>query len=198
MREPVIDPVRFPTPTRFEGGSGRVALVLPGMGYSPARPLLHFARAALLAAGWTVRELWWQVPPDLSPTRSAAWVRERAEEAIAAEDGACGLLVGKSLGTMAAPLAQERELPAIWLTPLLRDAGVTAALAGATAPALLIGGTADERWWDPAIAASLPHEVVEIPGADHALELPGDLAGSVLALHRAVTAMETFLGRLRV
>ncbi|MFE1328968.1 hypothetical protein [Streptomyces microflavus] len=45
------DPSPFAMPTRFDGDPGRVALVVPGVGYSPARPLLHFAREVLRQHG---------------------------------------------------------------------------------------------------------------------------------------------------
>lgn len=60
----------FTIPTRFDGAHDRVAVVVPGVGYSPARPLLHFARGVLLQHGWTVQELWWRVPDD---SRSSPW-----------------------------------------------------------------------------------------------------------------------------
>jgi hypothetical protein len=44
------------------------------------------------------------------------------------------LLIGKSLGTNAARLAAERDLPAIWLTPVLTAPWIPAAIARATAP----------------------------------------------------------------
>ena len=53
------------------------------------------------------------------------------------------MLIAKSLGTNAARLAADRSLPAVWLTPLLSTPWITAALGRATAPMLLVGGTAD-------------------------------------------------------
>ncbi len=52
-------------------------------------------------------------------------------------------IIGKSLGSYAARIAVDQAAPAGWLTPLLHDATVVDALRAATAPFLLIGGTAD-------------------------------------------------------
>ncbi|MFG2985905.1 hypothetical protein ACGFYQ_32435 [Streptomyces sp. NPDC048258] len=98
------DSSAFTVPTRFDGARDRVALVVPGVGYSPARPLLHFARGVLLQLGWTVQELWWKVPDDLSQFTvddRVAWVERQVAQAVDAEAGACRLLVGKSLGSLA-------------------------------------------------------------------------------------------------
>lgn len=48
------------TEHRFEGDPSRVVIVLPGVRYTPARPLLHYARSVALAHGWTVQEVWWE------------------------------------------------------------------------------------------------------------------------------------------
>ncbi|MGA4838877.1 hypothetical protein [Streptomyces sp. G45] len=124
-----------------------------------------------------------------------AWVEWQVAEAIDAENGACRLLVGKSLGTLACGSAAERSLPAVWLTPLLTSSHVVDSLRRTTAPTLLVGGSADDMW-DPQIADSLPHAVHEVPAADHALELPGDVAGSIDVLQRVMSRLDQFLGEI--
>ncbi|NUT40262.1 MAG: alpha/beta hydrolase [Thermoactinospora sp.] len=181
--------------TRIAGDPSRVALLLPGRGYTVARPLLHYARKVLLAHDWTVQEIWWEVPDDLAGDDSAAWVDGQTRQALDREDAASVLLVGKSLGTLAAPLAVERRLPAIWLTPLLHLDGMERTLGLATAPTLLIGGTRDVSW-PPGAAQRTGQEYLELPGADHALELMGDPMGSVENLARATAAMTAFVAGL--
>jgi hypothetical protein len=175
---------------------GATALIVPGVGYTPARPLLHYSRAVLEQHGWTVRELWWEVPGTFSRFSDAehrAWV-ERQVVAVIEGEG-CGLLVGKSLGTLAAGIAADRALPAVWLTPLLVSAPVLGALGRAKAPTLLVGGTADQLW-DGAAARELSHELLEFTDADHSLELPGDAVGSAALLQRYVTDLDRFVGGL--
>ncbi|MEQ7010863.1 hypothetical protein ABN028_32245 [Actinopolymorpha sp. B17G11] len=62
-----------PEQTRSAGDPRRIAIILPGGGYTPAGPLLHFARAVLVRHGWTVQELWWD-----TQAWPGAWV-ERAD-----------------------------------------------------------------------------------------------------------------------
>lgn len=181
--------------TRIIADPSRTALLLPGRGYIAARPLLHLARKVLLSHDWTVQEIWWDVPDVLDDAGAPGWVAEQTRLALAGEEAPTVLLVGKSLGTLAAPLAAERGLPAVWITPLLHRQELVDTLAATNAPTLLIGGTADPSW--PAGAAERTgQEYLELPGADHALELMGDAVGSAELLVRATAAMEAFVGGL--
>ncbi|MFE7483118.1 alpha/beta hydrolase [Streptomyces sp. NPDC057552] len=185
-------------PARSDGDPDRVALVVPGVGYSPARPLLHFACSVLRQHGWTVQELWWQVPgdfPQIPVADRIAWVERQVTRAIDAEAGACRLLVGKSLGSLACGIAADRNIPAAWLTPVLTLDHVARALQRAQAPTLLVGGTADQMW-DARLAESLPHEALEVPSADHSLELADDAEGSVEVMRQVVSRLDRFIGSL--
>ena len=102
------------------------------------------------------------------------------------------LVIAKSLGTFAAPLAAERGLRAIWITPLLNEPAVVDGLRRATSPFLLVGGSADPTWDGPLARTLSPH-VCEIDGGNHGLHVPGPLAASTSALGLVVTAVERFL-----
>lgn len=119
------------------------------------------------------------------------WVRG---EVAAVLDGLPGdpLLIGKSLGTVAAGVAADRALPAVWLTPLLSEPWATAALGRASAAFLLVGGTADP-YWDSALAHRLSAYVLEVDAADHNMYVPGPLTDSIAVLHRVVVAIDEFL-----
>ena len=62
----------------------------------------------------------------------------------------------------------------------------------ATAPFLLVGGTADELW-DGDIARQLSPHVLEVEGADHGMYVPGPLTESIAVLSQVVVAVEEFL-----
>ena len=165
----------------------RSAVVLPGRMFGPYSPLLFYPTLALQARDVPVRAVHW---PE-SPGTDAGWVRAQVEPLL--DEVGATLIVGKSLGSFAAHLAAERGLAGIWLTPLLKDPGVVAALRVATAPQLLVGGTADELAWDGAVARDLSPHVCEVAGADHGMIVPGPLAASAAVLGRVVTAVEHFL-----
>lgn len=122
------------------------------------------------------------------------WVTEHVAPVLDRQiaSGPGPVLIGKSLGTNAAALAADRALPAIWFTPLLNSDWVVDALRRATAPCLLVGGTADKSW-DGRLAGTLSPHVLEIDGADHGLFVPGPLARSAQVLGQVVTAVEQFL-----
>jgi hypothetical protein len=180
-------------------------IVLPGAMYLPDAPLLWYTREAALAAGWNVLAVW----DTYDGTGDArAWVEERAMSALAyVGNGARPVLAAKSITTLAAPIAAQLGLPAAWLTPLIAagkrgepSAAVTETvirgLRAATAPSLLVGGTADALW-DGALARSIPAgEVVEIPGGDHVLQIPGAPEQSIDALRIVTEAIARFLADL--
>ncbi len=172
-------------------------VVLPGRGYPPAAPGLAYAGYVLRAAGWRVRDVWWDPPANgsLSLDGEVAWV---GAQLTAATDGVDGpvLVVGKSLGTYAARLAAEREYEAIWLTPLLTDPVLVAGIRANPARQLLVGGTAD-RLWDADVAASLAADgcdVLQIEGVDHGLIDLSDPVRSAEALAEITRAMADFVG----
>jgi hypothetical protein len=174
----------------------RAAVVVPGLQYSADGPLLMYAGLAVDRRGGTVRRINWTLPDFGDGDGERAWVASRVSEAIDAVVAATGVaapvLIGKSLGSLAAPVAADRGLPAVWLTPVLTDEPTVAALRRAAAPCLLIGGTAD-KVWDGRLAWSVTPHVLEIDGADHGMFVPGRLQESAAVLGQVITAVENFL-----
>jgi predicted alpha/beta-hydrolase family hydrolase len=184
--------------TRFDPAGEPVgtAVLVPGRGYPPQAPLLFFTGIALLQHGWRVEHHWWDPPDHQSDEQTATWVLHEVEGALP-PDGRT-LLVGKSLGTWAAPLAAERGLPAIWLTPILELPLIADAIAANPAPQLLVGGTADELW-DGAAARRLEgptRQVLEVPDADHVLMRPGDVVAGTAAHLDVVRTVDGWLRQL--
>jgi len=172
-------------------------VLIPGGSLGPHQPLLNYSWLAGLARGAEALHIEWPAerPPSRDPSDSASWVIEQVDAALATFPVPRPVLVGKSLGTYAAELAAARALPAVWHTPLLSDPRCAAALRNASAPCLLIGGTADP-WWDGPLARDLTPHVLEVPDADHGMVLPGaPLARSAAVLGRVATAVEEFLDR---
>jgi hypothetical protein len=178
---------------QYEGDAGRCAVVLPGVRYFSQAPLLWFAREAAQARGWSVLELSERAPAEEEPF---AWMRDRAERALDAVDAGTVAVIGKSLGSAAAPLAAERGLPAVWLTPLLVRPEVVAALGASSARALLVGSAADSTWADGELPRGDAIEVLELEGLDHSLQVPGDPLASVDVLRQVTERIGLFLERL--
>jgi hypothetical protein len=174
-------------------------VVVPGGLYGPHAPLLMYASDAAEARGARVRHISWtrpEDPPVLDPAARGRWVLAEVtpilDQATAEGSVSEPLLIGKSLGTYSAPLAADRRLPAVWLTPNLTSDWVVDALRRATAPFLLVGGTAD-KLWDGRLARELSPHLLEVDDADHGMYVPGRLAASAAVLGRVATAIEDFL-----
>lgn len=170
-----------------EGDPSRCVVLLPGVRYFSQAPLLWFAREAALARGWSAVEVDERAPADASPFE---WIRARAEEALAATDAERVVVIGKSLGSAAAPLVSG---PAIWLTPLLSDPSIAAALSTVSSRTLLIGSPADPTWGEALPEAGLL-EVLELPDLDHALQVSGDPIASLDVLRVVTERIGRFLG----
>jgi hypothetical protein len=167
----------------YEGDPRRTAILLPGAMLG-GMPVNAFVARPLWEAGWRVVQAWDDARRAVDRSR---WPLELAEAALAYAGGAA-LVSGKSAGSLAAPFAAEHGLPAIWTTPLLEHPQCADGLRARTAPALLVGGTADESW-DGDLARELGDEVVELEGADHGFARIRDLA----ELERAVAAFSARL-----
>ena len=175
--------------------AARSAILAPGANYSADGPLLMYARFAVRRRDGQTRSVRWDLPrtSDASQLRSQAIAQvETAFDELTAASGTAPLLIGKSMGSLTAPLAADRGLAAVWFTPLLTDAATVAAMRRATAPCLLVGGTADQLWDGP-VARSITPDVVEIDGADHGMFVPGPMAASAAILGQIMTAVEDFL-----
>jgi pimeloyl-ACP methyl ester carboxylesterase len=177
-----------------EGDPARRVVLLPGVRYFSQAPLLWFAREAAQAGGWSVLELSERAPADQEPFE---WMRDRARRALDASDARTVVVIGKSLGSAAAPLVAERGLEAVWLTPLLVRPDVAQALARATAPALLVGSTADDTWVNGGQPGGDAVEVLEFDGLDHSLQVEGDPMASLDVLRQVTERISAFLERRR-
>jgi pimeloyl-ACP methyl ester carboxylesterase len=168
------------------------AVVIPGGRYGPAAGLLMYAGSVAARRGATVhRHSWTREPSDPFVPEIENWVRAEVVPLLDVVGGR-PLLIAKSLGTNAATVAAERGLPAVWLTPVLTVPWIVSALERATAPCLLVGGTADALW-NGALARRLSPHVLEVEGADHGMQLPGPIVDTIAVLGRVVSGIEEFL-----
>jgi pimeloyl-ACP methyl ester carboxylesterase len=167
------------------------AVVIPGLMFGPAAGMLMYCADVAERRGATVHRHWWtREPPAPFEPSIEDWVSTEVA-ALLDTVGGRPLLIGKSLGTNAAAVAAERSLPAVWLTPVLNAPWVVAALDRATAPFLLVGGTADPMW-DTALARRLSPHVLEVDGANHGMVVPGPMTDSIAVLGDMVVAVERF------
>lgn len=181
--------------TDAAGRTGRCVIVLPGRTFGPHTPQLFFPMLAAQRRGATVVALSWTDPETsrlLDGPARIDWVDRQVAPVLRGRDPGRALVVAKSLGTLAAVRSVSRRTPAIWVTPLLTDPAVVAALRRWEAPQLLVGGTADVLWHGP-VARELTEHVLEIPDADHGLLVSGPLSASAHTIAMLADAAEAFL-----
>ena len=194
-----IPRAELPHPAPAAAGGGALVLLLPGFGYGPQKPLLHYARRAAEGNGCAVEAV------DYGPLPQGEELNRRVRQAFPAAlaaalaqlDAAAAqrewrsiYLVGKSFGTLVAgELALQRPaLPIrlVCLTP------VGATLPYLERPDCLFAACGDA---DPLVSgaelsrmrAVLADRLQVFAGANHSLEVPGDPLASIEIL-RQVTA----------
>jgi len=205
--EPVLN-----TFLRQDGEAREIAIVLPGVGYTCHMPLLYYPSQVLLTLGMDV--LWVEYHYIRRPDYRALADAEQKQWLFADVTAACQAaltqrpyqqvtLIGKSLGTVAMShlLAMDARLArsrAVWLTPVLRNDEVRTQIQHSGPLALVAIGTADP-YYDPAYLADLQtaakSEVVVVDGADHSLEIAGDVGQSLQVLERVTRAIQTFVSK---
>ena len=165
------------------------AVVLPGSGYPALGPALHWPARLLAAAGWRLAVVSW-TPETEGGSDPVAFVEGALRQA--AGDDLPDLVLTKSLGSLAAPWALAQDVPGVWLTPLLGDPAVLDALTAMDDRSIAVGGTADSHWRPGALDDS-GIVVLEVPGADHSLELP-DWRASLAAQAEVFESLAAHLG----
>lgn len=184
---------------------GKLAVVFPGIGYTPDKPLLHYARQIAAEQGYEVRLISYTgFPQNILGNRdkmaeSYRLALAQAENQLADTDLSCAddlLLIGKSIGTiLAARFASKRpsagRVRLILYTPMedtfrypLGDAVV---FTGSEDP--WVGGT-DSRI--PALCREQDVPCVVIPGGNHSLEC-GSAMRNILNLQEIMDATDQFV-----
>lgn len=171
-----------------------LGVLFPGLYYTNQNPLMYYTGMALLQLGADVlrvnadysRPEYQNAPPD----QQAAWLAEDAAAAVQAaqNQGDYGHLVlaGKSLGSLAVAQLLARPVTpgavVLWLTPLLHLPPLVEVAAHFSGPALFVAGS-DDPAFDPQAFrkiqeanGSMAHLV---KNANHSLDIPGDVLGSI-------------------
>ena len=191
-----------PSPTHHLG------IILPGYRYSAEMAPLYYAGRILLEQG-----------ADLLRVEYAYYRTDFSEQPEIEQDkwissdvyAACNrvlshrsyekiTVVGKSLGTVAMGhlLGDSRfqRATCVWFTPLLTLDWLCSRIEQTHPRSLFIMGTAD-RFYKPEILKHLEDitngSSIVIEGANHPLEIPGDIPKSLTVLNQIVQALREFL-----
>jgi pimeloyl-ACP methyl ester carboxylesterase len=185
-----------------------LGIILPGYRYPPEMAPLFYAGRILLEQGADLlrveyayyRTNFIEQPEPEQDRWISSDVFAACNAALAHREYEKITLVGKSIGTIAlGHLLSDRrfqEAACIWLTPLLTAAWLRSRIEQIHPRSLFVIGTADKY----CIPDTLDHlvavthgQVTVIEGADHALQIPDSISGSLRALDRTVQALQEFL-----
>jgi hypothetical protein len=187
-----------------------LAVVFPGLGYSVGMPVLYYPGQLLAEMGADVllvdtrynRIREYEQAPD---EEKARWLEADAGAAV---DAALAqgryqrvTLVGKSIGTLAVGhiLHSHASLPnlsCVWLTPLIKSPELRNRIQSVHHRALFVIGTADPQY-SPALLEEVrlatSGEVLAVEGANHSLEIAGNIVKSVEIMRQVVEKVALFI-----
>ena len=194
---------------RQADASEKLAIIYPGLRYSPDKPLLYYTTELLLSRGYDVLQLW-------SNYRTSAFNElSQAEQTVQLiQDGQALLnfgiqsgtytqllLCGKSLGTLTMAFILNEEIEKIepttvWFTPLIHLPPVSDAILKIEAPAFVAGSLADSTFSSGPIdqiksISSTKSFITD--HADHSLEVPGDTLKSLQILNQVMVKLSKFI-----
>ena len=138
---------------------------------------------------------------DQDPERFASGVRRELRGALTHHDPTRLTLVGKSRGTFALKIACTEQFGypgdtrMIWLTPVWRSEEAWQAACVNGIESLYVVGLADHEYHDAERHAEVPGASFEIPGADHRLEVAGDVFATLDAWRSMADSVMRFAAR---
>ncbi|MEH7081685.1 hypothetical protein V7139_02935 [Neobacillus drentensis] len=187
-----------------------ICIMLPGLGYTTQRPLFHYATGVCLDEEIDILHVNYQFNKNqhfatLSKEEQVRWMYEDVEAVIEEILGDTNyqqcFLLSKSIGTI--PMAIEwinrkfiRNSFGIWLTPLFKEDYVYETLLQTELPSLCIIGEQDHHFIDERVTSLNNNELVTtviIPGAEHSLELHGDVFASIDAIKKIMESVQEFI-----
>lgn len=199
-----------PVPNTFithSNPTNHLGIVLPGYRYPAEMPPLHYAGSVLLGQGADLlhveyayyRTDFTRQPEDVQDKWIASDVFAACDAGLSQRSYERITLIGKSLGTIAMGhlLAESRfqKAACIWMTPILSLEWLCSRIEQVHPRSLFIIGTADQ-FYQPDVLEHLEHVTkghsVVLEGANHALEIPGDIPKSLMALNQIVQGIQEF------
>lgn len=168
----------------------KLAIILPGAGYTSKGPLLHFSSGHYFNQGFDVLQINYRFSEaELDPFDSEGFcknVLHTLNESLKETHYDQFVIVAKSIGTIAlTKLVKHPDFlnaSAIWLTPLLHRDEVYQAMLQNDKNALCIIGDKDFCYREERFANLVSNSTLQtllIPNGDHSLENKEDVLGSI-------------------
>lgn len=188
-------------------GAKKLAILLPGLGYTVDAPLFHYARKMFLSRSFDVLEVDYRYSNGAYRDFSKEEIVEAInfdvktviDQVLSSHSYDDFYLVGKSLGTLALASELKRHefklAKAIWLTPLLQREDVYFAMATCHHTSLLFMGDEDPYYVEAAFKQLRHNPNITfhlIPGVDHSLEHADQVNESIDVLRNVIDEIGNF------
>jgi predicted alpha/beta-hydrolase family hydrolase len=192
--------------TFYEGEGAGLLIVLPGLHYGPDGPVLYHLAKRMQASGWDTLGLTY----GFQAAMTFPWT-DHAGETLSECGAAIGevlrrrayprvAVVGKSLGSiLLAQLSAQGVVPetasVAHLTPPIGNPVFDPTFIETRQPAYLAIGTRDSFYDEaalPAIASKRPTYMRILEGADHGLDVSGDLNATLRVVGQVVEDAASF------
>jgi hypothetical protein len=190
-----------------EEASNKLAIILPGLGYTSQAPLLHYSCGIFLHKGFNVLQVNYQYFRE----EYKEFSKEELDEAVRKDANAVineilkessyedFYLIGKSIGTisLSSEIKQERfkHAKVIWLTPLIKRVDIKQSMLTSTQKGLCFIGDQDPIYNEDAFNQLHKNTNLTlrlIHGADHSLEYPEKPVESIDVLKNVIEEMAKF------
>ena len=188
--------------------TGHLGIILPGYRFPADMAPLYYAGRILLEGGADLLRIeyayyrtdFYKRPQSEQDKWISSDVFAACKSGLSQSSYEKITLVGKSLGTIAMGhiLADSlfQRATCIWETPLLTVKWLRSRIEQTRPRSFFVIGTAD-KFYQPDILEHLEHVTkgrsMVIDGANHALEIPGDIPKSLVVLDQIVKALHEFL-----
>ncbi|WP_342515369.1 alpha/beta hydrolase [Sutcliffiella sp. FSL R7-0096] len=181
----------------------KLAIILPGAGYTSQGPLLHFSSGHFFNQGFDVLQINYRFSEaELDPFDSEGFstnVLLTLDETLKETHYDQLVIVAKSIGTLALTKLIEHQkyknTSAIWLTPLLHRDDVYQTMLQNENNALCIIGDKDFCYREERFANLVSNSTTKtllIPNGDHSLENKEDVLGSIDMLKDVIESVIQF------
>ena len=199
---------------REETRSTTLCIMFPGKGYTTQRPLFHYMTSLVRSEEIDVLQLEYdytenQLFQSSSYEEQDRWMHEDCssviEQFLTEQPYEQTIWVSKSIGTIPMALGWNEgfqkwsPLCGIWLTPLLTERTVEAALHASQVPSLVVIGDQDSEYNQEKIATLKAQQVavVVVPEANHGLEKASDTLASIEIMKDIMKQVSSFLSPIK-
>lgn len=186
--------------TLLSQDSEKLAVVLPGAGYTAQAPLLYYSTSLFVQKGYDVLHVNYSYTQEELQALGAEGLSQDAKAVInhVSPSYQSMAFCAKSLGTLALTHIIHSYEPEfnIWLTPLLQREEVYHSLLDTPYKGFVVIGDQDPCFINDRfnnLHKINPLETLLVQGADHGLEIKGNPTESINILQDYMTKLDTFI-----